>query len=72
MKKTKRPLILTVHGKPELVVQTAESHQRLLDLAAGRNASEGIRQGSEDVMEGRSRPALEVFADFESKRGLSG
>jgi PHD/YefM family antitoxin component YafN of YafNO toxin-antitoxin module len=71
MKKTQRPLVLTVNGKPELVVQTAESYQRLLDLAARQNPSEGIRQGLEDLKKGRSRPAREVFVDFEAKRGIS-
>ncbi len=70
MRKTNRPLILTVNGKPELVVQTAESYQHLLDLAARQNVSEGIRQGLEDIRQRRSRPASEVFADFESKRGI--
>jgi PHD/YefM family antitoxin component YafN of YafNO toxin-antitoxin module len=71
MKKTQRPLVLTVNGKPELVVQTAESYQHLLDLAAQLNASEGIRQGLEDTKKGRSRPAREAFTDFEAKRGIS-
>jgi PHD/YefM family antitoxin component YafN of YafNO toxin-antitoxin module len=71
MKKTQRPLVLTVNGKPELVVQTAEAYQHLLDLAARQKASEGTRQGLEDIREGRSRPAREVFADFEAKRGIS-
>jgi hypothetical protein len=51
-----RPLVRTV-------LQKAESYQHLLDLASGQNASEGIRQGLEDVRKGRSRPAREVFAD---------
>jgi hypothetical protein len=34
LKKTQGPLVLTVNGKPALVVQTTESYQRLLDLAA--------------------------------------
>lgn len=71
MKKTNRPLVLTVRGKPELVVQTPESYQRLLDIAAGQSAYEGIRQGLEDVRKGRTRPAKAVFAAFEAKRGLS-
>jgi PHD/YefM family antitoxin component YafN of YafNO toxin-antitoxin module len=71
MKKTQRPLVLKVDGKPELVVQTAESYQHLLNLAAQHNASEGIRQGLEDIKKGRSRLARQVFADFEAKRGVS-
>jgi prevent-host-death family protein len=72
LKKTQRPLILTVKGKPALVVQTAESYQRLLDLAALQDAREGIRQGLEDAKKGRIRPAEEVFSAFEARRGIPG
>jgi len=64
LKKTRRPLILTVNGKAEVVVQDAEAYQRLLDIAAQADAVEEIRQGLEDVKKGRVRPAgeaLEVF-----------
>jgi prevent-host-death family protein len=64
LKKTKKPLVLTVNGKAEAVVQDAEAYQRLLDIAAQADASEGIRQGLEDLKKGRARPArggLEMF-----------
>src|ERR1700675_28265 len=64
LKKTKRPLILTVNGKAEAVVQDAEAYQRLLDIAAQADAVEGIRQGLEDVKKGRMRPAREVLEMF--------
>jgi PHD/YefM family antitoxin component YafN of YafNO toxin-antitoxin module len=64
LKKTKRPLILTVNGKAEAVVQDAEAYQRLLDIAAQADAVEGIRQGLEDVKKGRTRPAREVLEMF--------
>ena len=46
LKKTKRPVILTVNGKAAAVVQDAEAYQRLLDIAARADAEEGIRQGA--------------------------
>ena len=64
LKKTKKPLILTVNGKAEAVVQDAEAYQLLLDIAAQADAREGIRQGMEDLKKGRVRPArnaLEMF-----------
>jgi len=71
LKKSKRPLVLTVRGKPALVVQSAESYQHLLDLAARQDANEGIRQGLEDAVKGRVRPVREFFAEFEAKHGIS-
>jgi PHD/YefM family antitoxin component YafN of YafNO toxin-antitoxin module len=69
--KSKRPMVLTVKGKAAAVVQDAEAYQRLLDIAASADATEGIRQGLEDVKRGRVRPAREFFAEFEARHGLS-
>jgi hypothetical protein len=70
LKKSQRPVLLTVKGKAAAVVQDAEAHQRL-DIAARSDAEEGIRQGLEDAKEGRARPAREFFADFEAGHGLT-
>jgi prevent-host-death family protein len=70
LKKSKRPVVLTVNGKAAAVVQDAEAYQRLLDIAAMADEEEGIRQGLEDVKAGRTRPAREFFAEFEAKHGL--
>jgi len=71
LKKTKRPLILTVNGKAEAVVQDAEAYQRLLDIAAQADAFEGIRQGLEDVKKGRVRPGREALEVFRRVHGIS-
>lgn len=70
LRKSKRPVVLTVKGKAAAVVQDVEAYQRLLDIAAAADAREGIRQGLEDVRKGRTRPAREFFAEFEAKHGL--
>ena len=71
LKKSKRPLVLTVNGRAAAVVQDAEAYQRLLDIAARADASEGIRQGLEDARRGKLRPAREFFAEFEAAHGIS-
>jgi prevent-host-death family protein len=70
LKKTKRPVVLTVKGKAAAIVQDAGAYQRLLDIAASASADEGIRQGLEDVKQGKVRPAREFFADFEAEHGI--
>jgi len=70
LKKTKRPVVLTVKGKAAAIVQDAGAYQRLLDIAATASAEEGIRQGLEDVKQGKVRPAREFFADFEAEHGI--
>jgi prevent-host-death family protein len=71
LKKSRRPMVLTVNGKPAAVVQDAEAYQRLLDIAAHSDAEEGIRQGLEDAKKGKVRPVEEFFADFEARHGIS-
>jgi prevent-host-death family protein len=70
LKRSKRPIVLTVKGNAAAIVQDAEAYQRLLDVAAQADAEEGIRQGVEDVREGRVRPARELFDEFETRHGI--
>jgi len=70
LKETGRPVILTVNGRAAAVVQDAEAYQRLLDLAAEANAAEGVRQGLEDLKNGHTRSARDVFDEFRA-HGLS-
>ena len=72
LRKSKRPMVLTVKGKAAAVVQDAEAYQRLLDIAAQANSQEGIRQGLEDSEAGRVRPARDFFKEFEARHGISG
>ena len=71
LKKTRRPIVLTVNGKPEAVLQSAAEYQRLLDVAAQADAREGIRQGLEQLRRGEGRPAAEFFEEMRSKHGIS-
>jgi prevent-host-death family protein len=70
LKKSKRPVVLTVKGKAAAIVQDAQAYQRLLDIAARADAEEGIRQGLEDIREGKVRPAREFFDEFQAGRGV--
>lgn len=70
LKKTKKPLVLTINGKAEAVVQDAEAYQRLLDIAAQADALEGIRQGTEDIKKRRVRPAREALETFRRNHAI--
>ena len=70
LKETQRPIILTVNGKPEAVLQDPAAYQRLLDIAAAADACEGIRQGLADLAAGRTRDAKEFFDEFRAKHNI--
>ncbi len=71
MKKSKRPVVLTVNGKAEAVVQDAQSYQRLLDSASRADVYEAVRQGLDDIVKGRTRPARKVFNELRRRHGVS-
>lgn len=62
MKETGEPIVLTINGKAELVVQDAAAYQRLLELAEDARVMEGIRRGLEDMNAGRTI-SLDAFKD---------
>jgi prevent-host-death family protein len=67
MKKTGHPVVLTVNGKAEIVVQDAESYQKLLERIDRAEAIEGIRKGLADVQHGGTRPFREAIEDLRRK-----
>jgi prevent-host-death family protein len=69
MKKTRRPVVLTVNGKAELVVQDAESYQQILDRLERFEAVEAIRLGIEAAEEARVKPARQARGSCSSPGG---
>jgi len=70
MKETGRPIVLTVNGKAELVVQDAESYQQVLAAIDRAEAIEGIRQGVESMQRGEGRRAAEVLEEIRKKHNI--
>jgi len=70
LKKSGLPTVLTVDGRPELVVQDAEAYQKLLDTLERAEAFEGIRKGLESMQRGKGREASEFFSDLRKQLGL--
>ena len=67
IKKTKHPLVLTVNGKAELVVQDAESYQELLDAAELVKTLKGIKLGLEQMQQGEGKKAEDFFNELFNK-----
>jgi PHD/YefM family antitoxin component YafN of YafNO toxin-antitoxin module len=67
LKKTRRPLVLTVNGKAEFVVLDAAAYQEMLDRM---ETVEAVREGLQQAERGEGRPAKEVFAEMRRKYGL--
>ena len=70
MKKSRRPLVLTVNGKAELIVQDAESYQQILERLERFEAVEAIRVGIAAAEKGQLQPARQALAKLGKKLGL--
>jgi prevent-host-death family protein len=53
LRETGEPVVLTINGKALLVVQDAKSYQRLLELAERIETIDSIRQGMQELDEGK-------------------
>lgn len=67
LRKTGHPMVLTINGKAEVVVQDAGAYQTLLDRV---EAIEGIQRGLADVKAGRTKPARQVFERLRRKHAI--
>src|SRR5215203_4473120 len=54
IKESGSPLVLTVNGKAEIVVQDAESYQRMLEVLDRAETIEAVREGLESGRQGRT------------------
>jgi PHD/YefM family antitoxin component YafN of YafNO toxin-antitoxin module len=70
MRETGNPVILTINGKAEVVVQDAASYQKLLVYIDEMEALEGIKRGLADVEAGRVTPLKKFEKDFRKKHGI--
>ena len=70
MRETGNPVVLTINGKAEVVVQDAASYQRLLNYIDDMETLEGIKRGLADVEAGRVTPVEKFEKDFRKRHGI--
>jgi prevent-host-death family protein len=71
--KTGEPVVLTVNGKAQVVVQDAAAYQKLLEAVARTDREEtvaAIREGLDDVRTGRTKPARAALKALAKKYGI--
>lgn len=67
LNKSKRPEILTVNGKAAVVVQDAETYERMAQLADYAESIVNIRQALSE----EGRPLKEFTSEFEARNGIA-
>ena len=71
IRKTGTPLVLTVNGKAEIVVQDAKAYQGMLERIERAEAVAAIRKGVEEFERGEGRPARKALQELRRKHGIS-
>lgn len=70
MKKTKGPVVLTVNGRAELVVQDAGAYQKMLERIERAETVAALRQGMEEFERGEGRLAREALEELRRKHDI--
>ena len=71
LKKSGRPAVLTVNGQAEIVVQSAEAYQKLLDDRELLDSIRGIGSGLEQAKRGQGQPMREFLEALAKEHKLS-
>jgi PHD/YefM family antitoxin component YafN of YafNO toxin-antitoxin module len=71
LKESGKPAILTVNGEAEVVVQSAEAYQKLLDDRELLDSIRGISRGLEQAKRGEGRPMREFLEALAKGHGIS-
>ena len=70
LKTTGEPMVLTVNGKAQIIVQDAASYQRMLELIDRAEAVVGIKRGLQSAARGEGIPADKAFEQLRRKHRI--
>jgi len=71
LKASGKPEILTVNGQAEVVVQSAQAYQKLLDDQELLHTLRIIQKGLEQAKRGEGRPMRTFLKEFAKEHGFS-
>ncbi|MGA7501023.1 MAG: type II toxin-antitoxin system Phd/YefM family antitoxin [Isosphaeraceae bacterium] len=63
LKETGHPIVLTINGKAELVVQDTASYQKLIELAERVERMEALQASINDMRAGKVVPVEDMLAE---------
>ncbi len=64
LKETGHPVVLTINGKAELVVQDTASYQKLIELAERAERMEALQASINDMRAGKVVPVEDMLAEM--------
>jgi PHD/YefM family antitoxin component YafN of YafNO toxin-antitoxin module len=70
LRQSGQPIVLTINGKAEVVVQDAASYQQLLEAVDRLEAIEGIKRGLGEMTAGKGKPLNQVDKEIRKKHRI--
>jgi PHD/YefM family antitoxin component YafN of YafNO toxin-antitoxin module len=70
LKSSRSPMVLTVNGRAELVVQNAETYQELLEEVERARFITAVNKGIQEMEAGLGQDAAEGLGELRTKLGL--
>jgi PHD/YefM family antitoxin component YafN of YafNO toxin-antitoxin module len=70
LKRSRRPSVLTLNGKAEVVILNASAYQEMMQSMEDVAAKQGVAEGLASMEHGAGQPAKAVFARLRKKHGL--
>ncbi|WP_337177119.1 prevent-host-death protein [Paludisphaera sp.] len=67
LQRSGEPVVLTINGEAELVVQDSASYRQLMDIARRADEMESLRVAVEEMKAGKGRPIEAMFAEMEAQ-----
>jgi PHD/YefM family antitoxin component YafN of YafNO toxin-antitoxin module len=71
LKESGKPAVLTVNGQAEVVVQSAEAYQKLLDDSEFLDSIRGVSRGIEQANRAEGQPMREFLEELAREHGIS-
>ncbi|MGB7210459.1 MAG: type II toxin-antitoxin system Phd/YefM family antitoxin [Pyrinomonadaceae bacterium] len=70
LKRSGRPVVLTINGKAELIVQDAESYQKLWEISERLETIEALKPAIAEMKLGLGESPDAIFAEIYEMMGL--
>jgi len=70
LRRTGRPEVLTVNGKPQVIVQDADAYQKLVDAAELAQTLPALRKSLKEADSGQGIPSSAVLEKLRAKLGF--
>ncbi len=64
LRESGKPIVLTINGKAEIVIQDAGSYQKLLEIAEKLETIEALKPAIEEMKKGEGESVERVFAEL--------